>query len=363
MPASAWLRSILFGLLIAGLAATGSRFEPVHEAQFYTKLDGKMVRCELCPRHCIIARGGRGVCRVRENKDGRLYSVVYGRPCTIGKEPIEKAPFFHFLPGRTRITLATAGCNQACKYCQNWEISQSRPEDLPSLELSPDSVAAIAQSQQAPIVCLTFSEPVVFFEYTCDIARACRRRGLRSAVVTGGYINPAPMETLCSLVDAVKIDLKGFTDEFYSGVCGSSLAPVLEACRIAARSGTHLELVNLVVPALNDDTFDIRRMCQWILFNLGDTVPVHFTRFGPAYRLRDAPATPVATLETAAAIARKVGLKYVYVGNVPGHELESTFCPECDSLLIGRRGYTIAANNLKDGCCRFCGARIAGVWQ
>lgn len=363
MPAPAWLRCVLLGLLVSGLAASDARFKPVHEAEFYSKLDGRLVRCELCPRHCIIAPGGRGVCRVRENSDGKLCSVVYARPCTIGKEPIEKAPFFHFLPGQTRITLATAGCNQSCKYCQNWEISQSAPEELPGLDLPPDSVAAIAEREGAPIVCLTYSEPVVFFEYTCDIARACRERGIRTVVVTGGYINPAPMETLCSLVDAVKIDLKGFTEEFYSEICGSSLAPVLAACRVAARSGTHLELVNLVVPAANDDTFDIRRMCQWILFNLGDSVPVHFTRFSPAYRLRDAPATPVSTLETAAAIARGVGLKYVYLGNVPGHELESTFCPNCDSVVIGRRGYSITANSLEDGCCRFCGTRIPGVWR
>jgi len=357
------VRTIGLLALLAALAAQSTDVPLTREAEFYGKLDRGFVRCELCPRSCVIAPGGRGVCRVRENRDGTLYSVVYGRPCTIGKEPIEKAPFFHFLPGRTRITLATAGCNQSCKYCQNWEISQASPEDLPCYDMPPDSVVAIALREDAPIICLTYSEPVVFFEYMCDIARKARPAGLETAVVTGGYINTAPLETLCSLVDAIKIDLKGFTDDFYREVCGSSLQPVLDACRTVANSGTHLELVNLVVPALNDDTVAIRKMCQWIGSNLGDTVPVHFTRFSPAYRLRDAPPTPVTTLERAVAIAETVGLKYVFVGNVPGHERESTFCPECGAKVIDRRGYTVRENRLVDGCCPECGTRVHGVWQ
>ncbi len=322
-----------------------------------------MVRCQLCPRYCIIGPGQRGVCRVRENKQGKLYSVVYGRPCTIGKEPIEKAPFFHFLPGKTRIVLATAGCNQMCKYCQNWELSQSAPEDLPSYDLEPDKIVEIAEREKAPIICFTFSEPVVFYEYMCDIAKLARKKGIRTAVVTGGYINPEPLEKLCSLVDAIKIDLKGFTSEFYRDVCGSTMEPVLEACRIVARSGTHLELVNLVVPALNDDTTRIRQMCCWIRDSLGDTIPVHFSRFGPAYRLQNSPPTPVHTLEQAARIAKDEGLKYVYVGNVPGHRLESTFCPNCGKTVLHRKGFSVLENNLVDGKCRFCKARIHGMWE
>lgn len=360
------VRLAILGLtagMVLGLGPGPKRFEPVHEAEFYEKLDRKLVRCELCPRYCTIAPGQRGVCRARENKDGKLYSVVYGRPCTIGKEPIEKAPFFHFLPGRTRIVLATAGCNQMCKYCQNWEISQSSPEDLPSYDLPPESIVAIARQQHAPIICFTFSEPVVFYEYMCDIARLGREQGVRSAVVTGGYINPEPLAKLCSLVDAIKIDLKGFTPEFYRNVCGSTLEPVLEASKQVARSKTHLELVNLVVPALNDDTADIRKMCAWIRDSLGDTVPVHFTRFSPAYRMPNSPPTPVKTLETAARIADAQGLKYVYLGNVPGHRLESTWCPNCGKLVIKRQGFTVTENNIVNGCCRFCKARIPGVWQ
>jgi pyruvate formate lyase activating enzyme len=351
--------------LLALLTAPGmsAATPPGREARHYAKLDRRLVRCELCPRRCIIAPGARGACRVRENQDGRLWSLVYGRPATVGKEPVEKSPFFHFLPGSLRLTLATAGCNQACKYCQNWELSQARPEDLPAWDLPPDSVVAIAVSEGVPTICLTYSEPVVFFEYACDIARAGRARGIRTAVVTGGYCNPGPFAELCSLVDAVKIDLKGYREAFYRDVCGSTLAPVLAACRVARASGTHLELVNLVVPALNDDSATVAAMCRWIADSLGRDVPLHFTRFSPAYRLANAAPTPVATLERCARIARSVGIEYVYVGNVPGHERENTDCPGCGRRLVARHGYTVTQNRLADGRCPDCNAPIAGVWQ
>ena len=350
-------------LVVNGVVPEADRFVPVHEASYYTRLDRNMVRCDLCPRSCVIAPGQRGVCRVRENSEGRLYSVVYGRPCTVGKEPIEKAPFYHFLPGRKRLTLATAGCNQSCRYCQNWELSQSRPEELRSYDLPPDRVVELAEQESTPIICLTYSEPVVFFEYMCDIARAARPLGLRTAVVTGGYINPEPMRELCGLVDAIKIDLKGFTDDFYRDVCGSSLEPVLEACRIASSSAVHLELVNLVVPAHNDDSALMADMCRWIADSLGRDIPVHFTRFSPAYRLLNAPSTPLRTLERAAEIAAEEGLNYVYVGNVPGHRLQDTRCPSCDSTVISRRGFTVDHAHLEDGRCGFCDEPLAGIWQ
>ncbi len=333
------------------------------EADYYHQLSDKLVACDLCPRRCVIQPGQRGFCRTRENRDGRLYSIVYGRPCSIGKEPIEKAPFFHFLPGSQRITLATVGCNQTCKYCQNWEISQARLEDVPSRELSPADVVALAAKEKAPIICFTYSEPTVFYEYMIDIARLARARGIRTAVVTGGYINPEPLRQLCAAVDAIKIDLKGFTPEFYKNVCGSTLEPVLEACEIVAQSRTHLELVNLVVPALNDDTATIRKMCRWIRENVGDTVPVHFTQFHPEYRLQNSPPTPVATLERAVAIARSEGMKFVCVGNVPGHQAENTYCPACGKTIIRRSGYSVVENKVQNSNCSFCGAHIAGVWQ
>jgi len=350
-------------LVLAGTATKQKISWPLHEAEFYEKLSHKKVRCLLCPHRCVLTPGQRGLCRVRINKNGKLYSMVYSRACTVGKEPIEKAPFFHFLPGRKRLTLATAGCNQRCKYCQNWEISQSYPEELPSYNLPPEKIVEIAEQEKTLIICFTYSEPIIFYEYMCDIAQIARKHGIRTAVVSGGYINPEPLKKLCGLVDAIKIDLKGFTNEFYKDVCGSSLQPVLDACKIVAESGTHLELVNLVIPVLNDDTMQIRRMCSWIHENLGNTIPIHFTRFTPAYRLRNSPPTPVASLEMAARVAKEQGLKFVYIGNVPGHKLENTHCPKCDSLLIRRRGFTVLENRLKDGCCPYCGTRIPGVWK
>jgi pyruvate formate lyase activating enzyme len=350
-------------LLQAGpLAPRPSPLAP-HEADFYHKLEGKLVACDLCPRRCVIAPGQRGFCQTRENRDGRLYTIVYGRPCAVNKEPIEKAPFFHFLPGRERITLATVGCNQTCKYCQNWELSQARLEDVPSQDLSPADVVALAAKEKVPIICFTYTEPVVFYEYMMDIAKLARAKGIRTAVVTGGYINPEPLRQLCSAVDAIKIDLKGFTPEFYRNVCGSTLEPVLEACKTVAQSHTHLELVNLVVPALNDDTTTLRKMCRWIRENVGDTVPVHFTRFHPEYRMQSTPPTPTATLERAVAIAKSEGLKFVYVGNVPGNPAENTYCPACGKLLIRRSGYSVSVNHVKDGKCPYCGTHIPGVWR
>jgi len=361
-PAAAFLLTTL--LLQAG-SPVASRQSPIapREADFYHKLDNKLVACDLCPRRCIIAPGQRGVCRVRENREGRLYSVVYGHPCSMNKEPIEKAPLFHFLPGRERITLATAGCNQFCKYCQNWEISQARPEDLPSYDFTPADIVALAVKEKTPIICFTYSEPIVFYEYMTDIARLARAKGIRTAVVTGGYVNPEPLKQLCTLVDAIKIDLKGFTPEFYQNVCNSTLEPVLEACKTVAQSGTHLELVNLVVPALNDETATARKMCRWVKENVGDTVPIHFTRFHPEYRLQNSPSTPLATLERAIAIAKSEGLKFTYIGNVPGHKAEDTYCPRCGKAVIKRSGYSIARNVLKNGNCPYCGTHIPGVWQ
>ncbi len=344
------------------LSPTTSPARP-HVAAYWRALSGRRVACDLCPRGCVLGPGQRGFCRVRENRDGTLYSLVYGRPCSVTREPIEKAPFFHFLPGSLRIGLATAGCNQTCKYCQNWELSQARPEDLPGHDLSAEDVVALAVREKVPTICFTYTEPVVFYEYMCDVARLARPAGIKTTVVTGAYINPQPLAQLCRLVDGIKIDLKGFSPKFYEDVCGSSLEPVLEACRIVARSGTHLELVNLVVPGLNDDTASLRRMCDWVVANLGDSVPVHFTRFSPAFRLQNLPATPVATLEAAARIARASGLEFVYLGNVPGHDDENTRCPECGRVLLRRRGFSVLESNLKHGACPYCGRRIPGVWQ
>lgn len=333
------------------------------EAMFYTKLDNKRVLCELCPRHCVIEPGKRGFCRNRENQNGTLYSIVYNQPCSIGIEPIEKAPFYHFLPGEMRLTIATAGCNQRCKYCQNWQISQKSVEELDNYYKTPQDIVKEAQEQNLKIICFTYSEPTVFYEYMYDIAVLAKQAGIKTAVVSGGYINPEPLKELCKVVDAIKIDLKGFNEDFYQDVCGTHLQPVLDACKIVKKSGVHFEIVNLVVPTLNDDTSMIKAMCYWIKDSLGTNIPLHFTRFYPQYKLPNLPPTPVSTLENAVQIARRVGLKYVYIGNVAGHEFDNTYCPNCHKLLIKRQGYTISENNIVNGKCKFCGTKIYGVFS
>jgi pyruvate formate lyase activating enzyme len=351
---------ILFSLLLP--ISAGNKTEKLKEAFFYKKLDAKKVACQLCPRYCIIDNGKRGFCRNRENQEGKLYSIVYGKPCSIGKEPIEKAPFYHLLPGRERITLATVSCNQRCKYCQNWEISQAALEERYHYDATPEDIVSVAKKYDVKIICFTFTEPIVFYEYMYDIAKLAHSEGIKTCAVSGGFINPEPLKKLCKVLDAIKIDLKGFDEKFYEDICGSQLQPVLDACKTIKEANTHLEIVNLVVPTLNDDTTKIRQMCNWIKENLGDDVPIHFTRFGPAYKLTNLPPTPLTTLEKAIKIAHDLGLKYVYIGNMPGHDSNNTYCPKCKKLLIKRVGYSIAEYNIKDGKCKFCGENIKGIW-
>ncbi|MEO0072769.1 MAG: AmmeMemoRadiSam system radical SAM enzyme [candidate division WOR-3 bacterium] len=350
---------LIIGIMEAQSNRTKSNYR---EAMFYRKLDNKKVVCELCPRYCIIPDGKRGFCRNRENIGGTLYSVVYNRPVSIGLEPIEKAPFYHFLPGAMRLTLATVSCNQRCKYCQNWEISQRSVEEVENYYATPEDIIKLAKEKKTNVICFTYTEPIVFYEYMYDIAKRARQEGLKSVVVTGGYINPQPMEELTKVVDAIKIDLKGFNEQFYHEVCGSELAPVLEAIKIVKNSGVHLEIVNLVVPGLNDDTNEIRKMCLWLRENIGSDIPIHFSRFFPQYKLQRLPPTPITTLERCAQIAKQVGLKYVYLGNVFGHDLENTYCPQCHRLLIKRQGYSVLENNINKGRCKLCGEKIYGVF-
>jgi len=285
------------------------------------------VRCQLCPRECVISEGARGECGVRENRGGRLHTLVYGRPCALNNDPIEKKPLFHFLPGTYALSLATAGCNLHCLYCQNWSISQARPEEVRSLDLMPEEVVAYASRLASKSIAYTYTEPVVFLEYVLGTAREARAQGLRSVVISAGYIQSQPLAELCRNVDAVKIDLKGITEEFYRTVCDATLEPVLAGLRVIRESGVHLEIVNLVIPTLNDSPDDLRELARWVVTELGPDVPLHFSRFYPQYRLTNLPPTPVETLEEARSIAMEEGARYVYVGNVPGHPAESTYCP------------------------------------
>ncbi len=332
-------------------------------AEFFSKMAGGRVRCGLCPLECVIPRGKRGVCRVRENRHGELISLAYGNPCALHLDPIEKNPFFHVLPGSGSLTLATAGCNFDCVFCQTWEIAQASPEEVFSFHCPPQLVVDRAQQMKARSVAYSYVEPVVFYEYMRAVGTLARQADLLSLVHTNGFINPEPLHKLCPALDAANVDLKGFSEDYYRSLCKGELAPVLETLRILRRSGVHLEITNLVVPTRNDDLAQIRSMCAWIREELGSDTPVHFSRFYPLYKLRNLPPTPAASLEAARSTALSEGLKFVYIGNVPGNEAENTFCPQCGRLIIQRTGYMVGSIDLKAGRCRFCSREIPGIWS
>ncbi|HID08418.1 MAG TPA: AmmeMemoRadiSam system radical SAM enzyme, partial [Armatimonadetes bacterium] len=276
---------------------------------------------------------------------------------------IEKKPLFHFYPGTTAFSIATAGCNIECAYCQNWEISQRRPEQTQNVYMPPKSVVQLAKRYKCKSIAFTYTEPVIFYEYMYDISRLARKRGVKSVMITNAFIEPKPMREACRYLDAVKVDFKGFTEQFYRKVCRGQLKPVLKALETIKATGTWLELVVLIVPGLNDSPSETKRMCQWIKANLGVDTPLHFTRFIPMYKLRNLPPTPVSTLERCYNIARAVGLRYVYIGNVQGHRAESTYCPKCGKVVIRRYGYYTDASKLRNGKCAHCGYKIPGIWS
>ncbi len=333
------------------------------EARFYEKLPHKKIKCTLCPRECVIDHLERGYCGVRENREGVYYTLVHSRPCSANVDPIEKKPLFHFLPGSSAFSIATAGCNVECKFCQNWQISQVRPEQIQNYEMPPAAVVQFARQYNCASIAYTYSEPVIFAEYMYDCAVAGRKRGVKSVMISNAYINPEPLNELCSVLDAVKVDLKAFTEKFYKELVMGRLQPVLDALVQLKSRKMWTEIVYLVIPGKNDDEGELKEMCQWIRHDLGPETPLHFSRFHPQYRLLNIPPTPVETLRKARDIGLKAGLHYVYVGNVPGEEGENTRCPECGKLVIRRVGYTIRENLLKDGKCGSCGATIAGVWE
>jgi pyruvate formate lyase activating enzyme len=340
----------------------GTAEEELPVSYCHTPHSGTYVQCNLCPHRCVIAEGERGQCRVRENRGGRLFSMVYGNPCAVHVDPIEKKPFYHFLPSVPAFSLATAGCNLRCLYCQNWSISQVTPEETQTVDLPPEAVVRYAQEYDAPVIAYTYSEPTAFYEYMLATSALAREAGLRNVVISAGFISPEPLRELCALVDAIKIDLKGYDEEFYREVCGGELGPVLESIRTIYESGTHLEIVNLVVPTLNDDLAQLRALARWVARGLSPDVPLHFSRFHPQYKLTNLPPTPIETLERARDTALEEGVRFVYVGNIPGHPGNHTTCPACGETIVLRQGFAVREYHLRDGACAYCGAPIPGVW-
>ncbi|MCP4606611.1 MAG: AmmeMemoRadiSam system radical SAM enzyme [Proteobacteria bacterium] len=334
-----------------------------HRALHWEDAKNKRIRCLLCPRECVVADRERGTCGVRENLDGVYYTLVHSNPCSLNNDPIEKKPLFHFRPGTKAFSIATAGCNIECRFCQNWQISQFRPEQVQSREASPEQVVYHARRLGSRSIAFTYSEPVIFYEYMRDICLAAEGTGIGRVMISNGYITEKPLKDLLPHMDAIKIDFKAFSESFYRDVCSAHLRPVLDTLVRIREAGVWLEMVMLVVPTLNDDVSELKAMCRWIMQKLGPDVPIHFTRFHPMYKIKNLPPTPVRTLEKARKIAVDAGLHFAYAGNVPGHPGENTNCPACGKTLIKRDGYFIEKNQIKDGGCPFCNAKIAGVWK
>ena len=345
-----------------GSNCLGCHFSPGRSTLDSPYHTSAVIQCQLCAQQCLLSDGDRGHCKARINVDGELRSLVYGRPISAHVDPIEKGPFYHFLPGSKSLCLATAGCPLSCKFCQNWELSQALPEDREAPFTTAERVVDSSVERNVGIVTFTYNEPTVYVEYLTDVARAARRRGLRSAVVSCGFMTEQPLAEMCDVLDAIKIDLKGFDETFYERVCAAELEPVLKSIRQVAKSETHLEVVNLVVPTLNDSDRMLRDLADWMVSEVGPDVPLHFSRFHPAFKLRNLSPTPIATLERAREVAMSLGMRYVYVGNTPGHPGAHTYCPSCGTIVIERSGFFVGTVRLEDGRCGVCHTEIPGVW-
>ncbi|MFH1528929.1 MAG: AmmeMemoRadiSam system radical SAM enzyme [Bacteroidota bacterium] len=321
---------------------------------------GKIL-CTLCPRYCTIGEGQKGFCYIRENNDGVLYSTGYGRPTGFAIDPIEKKPLNHFLPGSKILSFGTAGCNLGCKFCQNWTTTKAKSDNQKSLTYSPESVVKLAQDYNAPSIAYTYNDPTIFGEYVIDISKLAREVSIKSVMVTAGYIDKNARKDVYKYIDAANVDLKAFNEEFYKKLTYSNLNDVLETLYwIKHETDIWLEITTLLIPGENDSENEIKKMCLWILENLGVNVPLHFTAFHPDFKLRDKERTPLSTLTMARNIALAEGLNYCYTGNVYNKEGETTYCPNCKVTLIERNWHSVTQNLVKNGKCYKCGFEIAG---
>ncbi len=322
---------------------------------------GESVRCTLCPRRCRLAEGQHGFCFARKNLNGRVVCATYGLCTGLALDPIEKKPLYHFFPGSSVLSFGTIGCNLECKFCQNWTTSRCRDVAALQVHASPAEIATAAAGHGCKSVAYTYNEPIIWMEYALDTAKECARRGIKNVAVTAAYLAPEMRETFWPAMDAVNVDLKGFTEAFYEKYCRATLAPVLENLKfIAQETDAWLEITNLLIPGANDSPNDIRAMCDWIVKHLGANVPLHFSAFRPCYQMVDRPPTPLATLKRAYQLAVDAGLRYVYLGNVSAPGYESTQCSGCRQVVLGRNGFHITYRAMTGGACAFCGTKIAG---
>jgi len=331
---------------------------------WHTIEGGQAIHCDLCPRACVLKEGDRGFCFVRKNEGGSMILTTYGSSTGFCIDPIEKKPLNHFLPGTSVLSFGTAGCNLGCRFCQNWSISKSREIEILSEKASPEGIAQAAQKLGCKSVAFTYNDPVIWAEYAIDTAKACHQIGLKTVAVTAGYITPEARPEFYSVMDAANVDLKAFTEKFYKKVTLAALAPVLDTlCWLKRESNVWFEITNLVIPGENDDPEEIAQMCDWIVTNLGEEVPLHFTAFHPDFRMMDHPPTPPETLIAARQQAIRAGIKYAYTGNVHDPSGQSTYCPNCQAVLIERDWFEINTYELKGNTCKQCGAKIPGVYE
>jgi len=332
------------------------------EARFQVQTP-KGIRCMICPNECSIPEGTAGDCGNRRNFNGTLYSVAYGNPCSVHIDPVEKKPLLHFYPGSLAFSIATAGCNLACLNCQNWTISQTNPDKTRNEDLMPEKVVDEALRSQCKSIAYTYSEPITFYEYTCDTAKIARSKGIKNILVSAGYIHEQPLREMAMYIDAANIDLKSFSEDIYSRLNGGRLEPVLNTLKVLKEMKVWLEITNLVIPGWTDDLAMIKKMCTWLHINGFDDTPLHFSRFHPEYRLTQVPSTPVETLTKARSIALEAGLNYVYIGNIANTDSENTVCPSCHKTVVVRKGFRILQSDLVTGKCGHCGQVIAGHWS
>mgnify|MGYP000277018950 CR=1 FL=1 len=331
------------------------------EAMFYQKKEEGAVQCAPCNHRCVIKEGKRGICGVRENREGTLYSLVYGKCISQNIDPIEKKPFYHFYPGTGSFSIATVGCNFQCRHCQNYSISQMYRDQGKIIGdyVSPQEIVEAAKLSNCTSIAYTYTEPTIFYEYAYDIAVLAHEQKLKNVFVSNGYITPEALQHIQPYLDGANIDLKSFSEEFYKKVCGAKLKPVLESLKVYKQLGIWLEITTLIIPTYNDSDEELRKIAEFIL-DLGPEIPWHISAYYPTYKLNDQPRTPVKTLQRAREIGLKVGLRYVYEGNVPGEAGENTYCYSCGSLLIERLGFSISQYRIKDKKCPDCGAIIDG---
>jgi pyruvate formate lyase activating enzyme len=330
-------------------------------ASYFEKLKDTTVQCKLCPWRCIIKNNERGKCRVRENKEGVLYSLVYNKPCSLHIDPIEKKPLYHFLPGSISLSVGTAGCNLQCKFCQNWSISQADPEKVPFTEMTAEQIVEEAEKNKCKSISYTYTEPTIFYEFVLEIAKLAHKKGIKNVMVTNAFINKAPLKELYRYIDAVNIDFKSITDKFYHDLCGVPIGPVLDAIKEIKGMGIWIELTLLLIPGFNDSPDEIKKQCEWIVNNVGKDAPFHISRFYPQYKMMDTAPTSMQKLEQAYEIAKGAGLNYVYIGNVVT-EKGNTYCARCGNLLIERTGFAVSETKLKNKKCN-CGQEIPGLWE